>query len=110
MGHVRNIPKINSKNRLEKAASERVAVNSIIQGSAAEIMKIGMIGVDKALRENNLKSKVLLQVHDEVILEVYKEEVEVVQSLLKNTLENAYKLSIPLRVSIEIGNSWGEMH
>ncbi|MGD1818885.1 MAG: DNA polymerase I [Pleomorphochaeta sp.] len=110
MGHVRNIPKINSKNRLEKAASERVAVNSIIQGSAAEIMKIGMIGVDKALRENNLKSKVLLQVHDEVILEVYKEEIEVVQSLLKNTLENAYKLSIPLRVSIEIGNSWGEMH
>jgi DNA polymerase-1 len=110
MGHVRNIPKINSKNKLEKAASERVAVNSIIQGSAAEIMKIGMIRVDKALKENNLKSKLLLQVHDEVILEVPKEEEEIVRKLLKNTLENAYKLSIPLRTSIESGNSWGEMH
>ncbi len=110
MGHVRNIPKINSKNKLEKAASERVAVNSIIQGSAAEIMKIGMIKVDKALKENNLKSKLLLQVHDEVILEVPKDEEEIVKQILKNTLENAYKLSIPLRTSIESGKSWGEMH
>ncbi|MDC7238127.1 MAG: DNA polymerase I [Sphaerochaetaceae bacterium] len=110
MGHVRNIPKINSKNKLEKAASERVAVNSIIQGSAAEIMKIGMIRVAKALKENNLKSKLLLQVHDEVILEVPNEEEEIVRKLLKYNLENAYKLSIPLRTSIESGNSWGEMH
>lgn len=110
MGHIRNIPKINSKNKLEKAASERVAVNSIIQGSAAEIMKLGMIRVSKALKENNLKSRLLLQVHDEVILEVPKEEQEVVYKLLKDSLENAYKLSIPLRVSIESGNSWGEMH
>lgn len=110
MGHEREIPKINSKNRLEKAASERVAVNSIIQGSAAEIMKVGMINVAKALKENNLKSKLLLQVHDEVILEVPFEEEKVVRNLLKETLENAYKLSIPLRTSIESGKSWGEMH
>lgn len=110
MGHVRNIPKINSKNKLEKAASERVAVNSIIQGSAAEIMKIGMIKVDKALKANNLKSKLLLQVHDEVILEVPEDEKDIVYKLLKETLENAYKLSIPLRTSIEFGKSWGEMH
>ncbi len=110
MGHVRNIPKINSKNRIEKAASERVAVNSIIQGSAAEIMKIGMIRVNKALKDNNLKSKLLLQVHDEVILEVPKEEEVVVYQLLKSSLESAYKLTIPLRTSIETGKSWGEMH
>jgi len=110
MGHIRSIPNINSKNRIEKAASERVAVNSIIQGSAAEIMKIGMIRVNKALKENKLKSKVLLQVHDEIILEVANEEENRVREILKDSLENAYKLSIPLRVSIETGNSWGELH
>ncbi|MGD1823139.1 MAG: DNA polymerase I [Pleomorphochaeta sp.] len=110
MGHIRNIPNINSKNRIEKAASERVAVNSIIQGSAAEIMKLGMIRINKALIENKLKSKVLLQVHDEVILEVENDEIEIVEKLLRESLEGAYKLSIPLRVSIEKANSWGEMH
>jgi len=110
MGHIRKIPNINSKNRIEKAASERVAVNSIIQGSAAEIMKIGMIRINNVLKTNHLKSKVLLQVHDEVILEVLKEEVDIVEKLLRESLESAYQLSIPLRVSIEKASSWGEMH
>lgn len=110
MNHVRKIPNINSKNRIEKAASERVAVNSIIQGTAAEIMKIGMIRVNKALKEKKLQSKVLLQVHDEIILEVVESEKEIVKKLLKDELENATKLSIPLRVSIECGNSWGALH
>jgi DNA polymerase-1 len=108
--HKRSVPKINSRNKLEKAASERIAVNSIIQGTAAEIMKIGMIKVSKALKENNLKSKLLLQVHDEVILEVPLDEVDRVKALLKECLEGAIKLSVPLRTSIETGNSWGEMH
>lgn len=108
--HKREIPKINSKNKLEKAASERVAVNSIIQGTAAEIMKLGMIRVSKALKANNLKSKLLLQVHDELILEVPVEEKTIVETILKEALEGAVKLSVPLKVSIENGNSWGEMH
>jgi DNA polymerase-1 len=108
--HKRGVPKINSRNKLEKNASERIAVNSIIQGTAAEIMKIGMIKVSKALKANNLKSKLLLQVHDEVILEVVEDEVDQVKVLLKECLEGAVKLAIPLRTSIEIGHSWGEMH
>jgi DNA polymerase-1 len=109
-GHRRGVPKINSRNKLEKNASERVAVNSIIQGTAAEIMKIGMIKVSKKLKEENLESKLLLQVHDEVILEVPEAEVEKVKVILKECLEGAVKLSIPLRTSIEVGHSWGEMH
>jgi len=109
-GHRRGVPKINSRNKLEKNASERVAVNSIIQGTAAEIMKIGMIKVAKALKKENLKANLLLQVHDEVILEVPTDEVDEVKAILKESLEGAVKLSIPLRCSIEVGNSWGEMH
>jgi DNA polymerase-1 len=109
-GHRRGVPKINSRNKLEKNASERVAVNSIIQGTAAEIMKIGMIKVAKALKKENLKANLLLQVHDEVILEVPTDEVDKVKAILKESLEGAVKLSIPLRCSIEVGNSWGEMH
>lgn len=108
--HRRDVPKINSRNKMEKAASERIAVNSIIQGTAAEIMKLGMLKVSKALKENNLKSKILLQVHDEIILEVLEDEVEQVKTLLKECLEGCVTLAIPLRTSIEVGHSWGEMH
>lgn len=109
-GHKRGIPKINSRNKLEKNASERVAVNSIIQGTAAEIMKIGMIKVYNKLLQEHLESKLLLQVHDEVILEVPEQEVDRVKDILKECLEGAVKLSVPLRTSIEVGHSWGEMH
>lgn len=109
-GHVRSIPDINSSNKVVRQASERMAVNSVIQGSAAEIVKLAMIAIDKALREKKLESALLLQVHDEVILEVPENEVETVSDIVRDCMVNAVKLSIPLRVSVETGKSWGVMH
>ncbi len=110
MGHRRSVPDINSSNRTVRQASERIAVNSVIQGSAAEIVKIAMLNIDRALKQKNLKARLLLQVHDEVILEVPDEELEEVTSLVRRAMEGAVKLSIPLRVSIESGKRWGELH
>ena len=110
MGHRRSVPDINSSNRTVRQASERIAVNSVIQGSAAEIVKIAMINIDRALKKQKLNSRLLLQVHDEVILEVPDDELETVKNLVKTEMEGAVKLSIPLRVSIETGKRWGELH
>lgn len=109
-GHIRDIIGINSSNKTEKAAAERVAVNTVIQGTAAEIMKMAMIGIAKKLEEGNFKSKLLLQVHDELIFEVLEEEKDEVEKLVRDTMENAVKLSVPLRSSIETAYSWGDMH
>ncbi len=108
--HRRGVMGINSKNKVEKAAADRVAVNTIIQGTAAEIMKKAMIAIDKELTAKGLDSKILLQVHDEVILEVKNGEREEVYNIVKEKMENAIKLSVPLRVSLEFGSDWGEMH
>ena len=109
-GHVRAIPEINSSNKVVRQAAERMAVNSVIQGTAAEIVKLAMIAIDGELSKQNLKSKLILQVHDEVILEVPSNELEKVSTLIKDCMINAVKLSIPLRVSVENGRTWGEMH
>jgi DNA polymerase-1 len=109
-GHVRSIPEINSSNKVVRQAAERMAVNSVIQGTAAEIVKLAMIAIDGELSKQNLKSKLILQVHDEVILEVPSNELEKVSTLIKDCMINAVKLSIPLRVSVENGRTWGEMH
>ncbi len=110
MGRKRQIPQINSRNRTEKMAAERVAVNSPIQGSAADIVKRAMIRISEALGKNNLRTRLLLQVHDELIFEVPDEEIEDSRELIRTTMENTIKLSAPLRVSIETGNSWGDIH
>ena len=73
-------------------------------------MKLAMLNVVKALKEENLKSNLLLQVHDELVFEVPEDEVDQLSVLVKREMENAYKLSIPIRVSLEVGKSWGEMH
>ncbi len=109
-GHRRDVIGINSSNKVEKAGAERVAVNTVIQGTAAEIMKLAMIGVDKGIAEAGLSSKMLLQVHDELIFEVPEAEKDIMKGLVKDRMENAVKLSIPLRASIEFGSSWGDMH
>ena len=109
-GHRREIVGINSRNKTEKAAAERTAVNSVIQGTAAEIMKKAMIEVDKALKERALKTKLLLQVHDELIFQVPLSEADEVESLIKEKMEGAVSLPVPLKVSVERGNSWGDMH
>ncbi len=109
-GHVREVLGINSSNKVERAGAERVAVNTVIQGTAAEIMKIAMISIARALEEGGYGTRILLQVHDELIFEVPIEEKERVAALVKEKMESAVKLSVPLRASLEFGSSWGDMH
>ena len=106
-GRRRYVPTINSRNKTEKAAAERVAVNTPIQGSAADIVKIAMLNLDRRLSETKSKARLLLQVHDELILECPKDEAEKTVTLVKTEMEQAVKLSIPLRVTVETGQNWG---
>ena len=110
MGHIRYIPEIHSSNKTVRAAAERMAVNTVIQGTAAEIMKKAMLSIASRMKEEGLKSRILLQVHDELIFEVPEDEIPVMEDLVRDCMENAYSLSVPLRVEIETGRSWGEMH
>lgn len=111
-GRRRRIININSKNKIEKSSAERIAVNTPVQGSAADIVKKAMIDVDKELKQNPTGAKLLLQVHDELILECPndKDAIEKTISIIKEKMENAVKLSVPLRVSVECGKNWGEFH
>lgn len=111
-GRRRPVLNINSNNKIEKSAAERVAKNTPIQGSAADIVKKAMLDVWSALNESNLPARILLQVHDELIFECDDNEeiIQKVISLIKNKMENAVKLDVPLRVSIEYGKNWGEFH
>ncbi len=110
LGHIRSVPEIASSNKTIKNAAQRVAVNTVIQGTAAEIVKLAMLSVDRAIKENHLKASMLLQVHDEIILEVPHSELEQVCKLLKECMEGVKMLSVPLRVSIECASTWGQMH
>ena len=110
LGHVRTITEINSRSPVERAKAKRIAVNTVIQGSAADIMKLAMLRVSARIREEHLGAKLLLQIHDELILEVPEQEVESTKTLIRNAMEGAVRLSIPLRTSIEVGDSWGAIH
>lgn len=107
-GRLRPIPEISSDNFMQRSFGERIAMNSPIQGTAADIMKIAMVRVYRMLKEQNLKSKMLVQVHDEILLEVPFEEEEKVQAILKEAMEGAAALSVPLVADIHKGNSWYE--
>ena len=111
-GHRRPIPSINSRNKMEKSAAERMAVNTPVQGSAADIVKKAMIDVDEALSKTECGAKLLLQVHDELIFECpdSPDLIEETIALIKDKMENAVKLSVPLKVSVEYGKNWGEFH
>ncbi|GBG96782.1 DNA polymerase I [Lactococcus termiticola] len=104
----RKLPDINARNFSVRSFAERTAINSPIQGSAADILKIAMINLDKALSNSDLKAKMLLQVHDEIILDVPKEELDEVKSLVKSTMEEAMKLDLPLKVDENTGLTWYE--
>ncbi|AHH04862.1 DNA polymerase I [Borrelia miyamotoi] len=106
----RYIKEINSQNCSERSDAERMAINSIIQGSASDIMKIAMIKVYNEFKSKNLKSKILLQVHDEMLIESPEQECEEVKKIIKEIMENAYPLKLPLKANIETGKSWGEIH
>lgn len=112
LGRRRPIMNINSRNKIEKSSAERMAKNTPIQGSAADIVKTAMIKVSDALKETNSPARLLLQVHDELIFECPddKDTIEKTIALIKDKMENAVNLSVPLRVSVEHGKSWGEFH
>jgi len=108
LGRKREIEEIKNANYLIRASGERMALNTPIQGTAADILKLAMIKLSKELKDNNLKSKILLQVHDELILEVPNDEFDKVQSLVKKVMEECYVLDVPLKVEMEYGKNWYE--
>ncbi len=110
LGHTRHLDYINSANKVERSSAERMAVNTCIQGSAADIVKVAMLCLNKKIAQQGLDAKLLLQVHDEFVLEFAEEQEEAVCALVKQEMENAVKLSVPLAVSISTGYNWGEIH
>ena len=110
LGRRRYLKDINSANAVVRGAAERNAVNAPIQGSAADIIKIAMINIHKKLKEGNYKTKMLLQVHDELVFDVFKPELEEIKTLIKTEMESAYELAVPLDVDLGLGNDWLEAH
>ena len=110
LGRRRYLKDIYSQNAVVRGAAERNAVNAPIQGSAADIIKLAMIAIQNKLDNGSWQSKMLLQVHDELVFDVPKEEIETLQTMIKNEMENAFSLDVPLMVDIGIGNNWLEAH
>lgn len=108
-GRKRLLPDINSTNRQIKAMAERVAINSPIQGTAADIIKLAMINIQDLIQQRGLKSKMILQVHDELIFDVEPDELELMKVLVKEQMEGAVSLSVKLKVQIEIGKNWYDL-
>lgn len=107
-GRRRPVPELKSSNFMQRSFGERVAMNAPIQGTAADIMKIAMLGVNRELKKRNMKSRLILQVHDELLIEAYQDEVEEVQTILKDQMEHAAELKVPLIVDMHNGNNWYE--
>ena len=107
-GRVRPILELKSGNFMQRSFGERVAMNSPIQGTAADIIKIAMIRVDQRLRREGLRSRIALQVHDELLIETWKEELEQVQSILATEMKRAAQLQVELEIDMKMGNSWFE--
>jgi DNA polymerase-1 len=107
---IRPIPELNSSNFMQRSFGERIAMNSPIQGTAADIMKIAMVAVDKKIKDMNLKSKIVLQVHDELLIEASKDEVDIVCDIVKESMMNAANLKVKLDINISKGLNWLEAH
>jgi DNA polymerase-1 len=108
LGRRRYLPDLTSDNRQRRENAERVALNSPIQGSAADIIKLAMLAVESRMREAGLRSRMLLQVHDELVLEVAPGELEQVREIVEDGMDSAYELSVPLEVGIGVGRTWRE--
>lgn len=109
-GRRRYLKDINSANAIVRGAAERNAINAPIQGSAADIIKIAMINIHKRLKNENWKSKMLLQVHDELVFDVHNSEIETIPSMIKHEMENAFQMAVPLEVEVGTGKNWLEAH
>ncbi len=108
-GRIRPIPDINSKNANQRGFAERTAVNTPLQGTAADLIKIAMIRIDAVLRERGMKSRMTLQVHDELVFEVPENEVEIIQSLVREHMEKVHALVVPLQVDMGVGANWRDL-
>ena len=110
MGRRRYLQNINSQNNMLRSGAERNAINAPIQGSAADIIKIAMININSEFKKQSLKSKMLLQVHDELVFDVHNSEKDQIKDIVKTTMESAVKLKVPLRIDLEFGKNWLEAH
>ena len=110
LGRIRLLPDIESKNAMVRQAAERTAINTPIQGSAADLIKVAMIKVDEALIEKKLASAMLLTVHDELVFEVPPDELEILTRLVRNIMEGVWELTVPLKVNVAQGFNWDEAH
>jgi DNA polymerase-1 len=108
-GRVRSIPGINAKNGMIRSSAERMAINMPVQCTSADIIKIAMIEVDRKLTAMKLETRMLLQVHDELVFEAPENELEAVCPMIKKCMENAVKLDVPLEVQLDKGNNWSQM-
>ena len=104
----RIIDELNNKNFMIRQSGERIALNTPIQGSSADIMKIAMVSIFREMQEKNLKSKMLLQVHDELIFDVLKEEKDILEELVTRNMETCVKIDVPFKVSHDYGTDWYE--
>ena len=107
-GRKRNIPELKNTVYTIRQSGERIALNTPIQGTAADIIKLAMVKVYKALKEHNLKSKMIIQVHDELVFDIYENELEKLNKIVTDTMDNVYKLNVPLTVSVNYGKNWYE--
>ena len=109
-GRRRYLPEINARNATARALAERTAINAPIQGTSADIIKMAMINVDRRISEAGLQSRIVLQIHDELVFDALREEVDVLQQIVKEEMENVIELSVPLTVECNYGNNWLEAH
>ncbi len=109
-GRRRYLPELTSRNASARGMAERNAINAPIQGSSADIIKLAMIKVDEILRTEGFKSKMILQIHDELLFDAYPDEVEALQAKVKEAMENIVQLSVPLEVECGVGVNWFEAH
>ncbi|MDJ0665928.1 MAG: DNA polymerase I [Desulfobacterales bacterium] len=110
LGRIRLLPEIDSKNHNIRQFAERTAVNTPIQGTAADLIKLAMIEVDRQLRKKKYRTRMLLSVHDEIVLEAPPEEIDPVGDLVRSTMENVWELAVPLKVNLAVGTNWSEAH
>jgi len=106
----RYLPEINSKNLSARQFAERTAINTPIQGTASDLIKVAMVAIDHRITREELKTKMIIQVHDELVFEVPESELEAVQKMVKEEMEKVVKLSIPLEVDVHWGKNWSEAH
>ncbi|MGD9161763.1 MAG: DNA polymerase, partial [Desulfobacteraceae bacterium] len=106
----RYLPEINSDNNRIKADAERIAINTPIQGTAADLIKMAMINIHTRLINEGFKTRMLIQVHDELVFEVPEDEIDIMQGLIIKEMEDVYKLDVPLKVDSSYGKNWDEAH